>query len=55
MPTVTNSLATESKRLSPKSLLGNCDIDFFVFRHRFCFLSSKIPKFVTVQNVGEKF
>ncbi len=34
-------------------LLGNCDIDFLVFRHHFCIMSLKFLKFEIVQNVSE--
>ncbi len=35
--------------------LGNCDIDFFVFRHCFGIVCQKFLKFERVTNVAEKF
>jgi hypothetical protein len=36
-------------------LLGNCDIDFFIFWHCFHITSPKFPKFKKDQNDTEKF
>jgi len=35
--------------------IANCDIDFFVFRHRFYIESPNFPKFERVQNSAVKF
>jgi len=34
--------------------IGNGDIDFFIFRYRFCIISPKFPKFKRVQNIAKK-
>jgi hypothetical protein len=33
--------------------LGNCDIDFFVFCHRFYIMIPKLPIFERLQNVAK--
>jgi len=35
--------------------LGNCDIDFFIFRHRFRATTWKFLKFERDRNAAEKF
>ncbi len=35
--------------------VGICDIELFVFHHRFCITRSKFPKFESGQNAAEKF
>jgi hypothetical protein len=35
--------------------VDNCDIEFFIFCHRFCILRLKFPKFKTGQNAAEIF
>jgi len=35
--------------------LGNCDIYFFVFCHRFHIMRPKFPKFERDQNAAQKF
>jgi hypothetical protein len=37
------------------SLVGNCDVDFFVFRYCFQIMSPKFPKIERVQNSVVKF
>jgi hypothetical protein len=34
--------------------IGNCDVDFFVFRYCFQIMSPKFPKFERVQNSAAK-
>jgi hypothetical protein len=34
--------------------VGNCDIYFFIFRHRFCIMRLKYLKFERDQNAAEK-
>jgi hypothetical protein len=34
--------------------VGNCDIYFFIFRHRFCIMRLKYLKFKRDQNAAEK-
>ncbi len=37
------------------SVVGSCDIDFFMFRHRFRIMRLKFLKFERVQNAAENF
>jgi hypothetical protein len=39
----------------PLTKLGNCDIDYFIFRKPFWIMCLKFPKFERVWNVAEKF
>ncbi len=41
--------------LSLEFNIGNCDIDFFIFCHRFCITRPKFLKFKRDQNVAENF
>jgi hypothetical protein len=50
----TNTAYLSGVSVWPGSFVGNCDIDFFIFRHHFCITRPKFLKFERDQNAAEK-